>query len=352
LPPVERRAALDFTSALYLGFTHGSTALPPFDELTTGVPAALREPPEARALCHALAALVGLPRATLARSTLHAFLDLFSAFAPEPGLVLVDRASYPIARWGAERARLRGATLKLFPHHDAAALRALLRKAPRRARPWIVTDGFCTGCGRHPPLCEYLELARRAGGRLLVDDTQALGVLGAPSADRDAPYGLGGGGSLRAGGCTGAEVLLVASLAKGFGVPVALVAGGRGAIAQLEARSEMRVHASPPSRADLAATAHALAQNGAIGEQRRWRLSRLVHRLQRALVRHGLQPDRSAFPVQTVTVPGVAPLELQRRLRHARIAAVVRRSPCREVPELVCLVTARHAPSTDLRQWR
>ena len=45
-----------------------------------------------------------------------------------------------------------------------------------------MTDGFCPGCGRAAPLREYLESARAQRGLLVLDDTQAIGVLGRPSA--------------------------------------------------------------------------------------------------------------------------------------------------------------------------
>src|SRR5439155_1761385 len=82
--------------------------------------------------------------------------------------------------------------------------------------------------GRVAPLDAYLALVRRRGGLLLVDDTQALGVLGARRGTH--PYGTGGGGSPAWTGARGPGLVVVASLAKGFGVPVAVVSGERSAI--------------------------------------------------------------------------------------------------------------------------
>ncbi len=61
---------------------------------------------------------------------------------------------------------------------------------------------------------------RRFGGLLVIDDTQALGILGR-NPGQDAPYGRGGGGSLRRANIQGPDILVGASLAKGFGVPIA-----------------------------------------------------------------------------------------------------------------------------------
>ena len=59
------------------------------------------------------------------------------------------------------------------------SLERRLRKARRAGqRPVIVTDGFCPSCGQAAPLPALARLAAEMGGLLVIDDTQALGVLG------------------------------------------------------------------------------------------------------------------------------------------------------------------------------
>jgi 8-amino-7-oxononanoate synthase len=67
------RAMLDFTSARYLGLRHPRARLPDWDDLTTGMPAALGEPRATLAAARRLALAIGVERATLKASTLHAF---------------------------------------------------------------------------------------------------------------------------------------------------------------------------------------------------------------------------------------------------------------------------------------
>ncbi len=333
---------LDFTSALYLGLRHGTSSLRPWTALTTGVPAALREPPESAQIAMALAALIGVERATMARSTLHAFWDLFTAFDNEPRAIFVDAGAYPIARWGTERTALSGVAVRAFGHHDPDALRARLRRAKVRERPWIVTDGYCTGCGRLAPLAEYGSIAREAGGRLIIDDTQALGILGEHMSAKP-PYGSGGGGSLRATGTSGPHVLLAASLAKGFGAPLCVIGGAMAAIDRFEAASETRVHASPPSLADLHAAERALRINRESGDRLRRRLAALVARFRHALNRLGLTPGRSLFPVQRLAgITGQAAAALYRRLEQLGVRAVLRRPACASNQELAFVITAAH----------
>ena len=173
------RRMLDFSSSLYLGLRHASRSLAPWDRLTNGMPSALAEPPGAAAVAAALAALIGGERAVLVPSTLHLFWDLFGIRAGDAIAVYVNAAHYPIAWWGIERAAARGVAVRPFNHHDAGALRRLIDHDARRGiRPLVVADGFCPRCGRPAPVSDYLDEARRLGGSLLIDDTQALGIFG------------------------------------------------------------------------------------------------------------------------------------------------------------------------------
>src|SRR5262245_60819733 len=152
---------------------HPSGSLGAWDRLTAGKPAALEETPEARTVATALAALQGFEAATLGPSTLHLFWDVLGMLVAGKETVYMEAGAYPIARWGIERARGRGVRVRTFRHHDAAALER--RLASDTTRPVIVCDGFCPACGGPAPIADYRELAVGRGGRLLIDDTQALG---------------------------------------------------------------------------------------------------------------------------------------------------------------------------------
>lgn len=336
----------DFTSALYLGMRHPSRALPRWDRLTTGRPAALAAPPGEGAVARRLARLQGCEAGILFPSTLHLFWDLFRILAPGSAGIWVDRGAYPVARWGVERAAGSGTPLHPFRHHDPDALeRALARRAPASGPPLVLADGFCPGCGRHAPLGEYLERVREHGGLLVVDDTQALGIYGAPHAG--APYGRGGGGSLRFREITGPDVLLGCSLAKGFGAPVAALSGPEVLVRRVEGRSETRTHCSPPSAPALLAAARALAVNQAEGEALRARLAERVSRLRRGLRRPGLRPVGGLFPVQTLHPPFTGPAAdaLHARLRAEGVQTVLHAGSGGVGARISFLVTAAHAAS-------
>ena len=325
---------LDFTSALYLGMRHPAAALAPWRSLTLGQPAALQEPPGAPALAADLAALQGCEAACLLPSTLHLFWDLFGMLAAERLVILVDGGSYAIARWGAERAQALGLPLRLFPSGELAVLRRLVAAwAGQGRRPLILADGYVPGSERAPPLPAYAAIARQGGGMLLLDDTQVLGVSGAQGGGSARRHGLRGGHDDQGG-----HLLIGASLAKGFGVPLAVLAGSASLLRRFEAHSQTRVHASPPSAAVLAAARRALALNAAHGDALRARLAARVAQWRAGMAAAGICCRGGRFPVQRL--PGCA--HLRDGLRDAGVLALAQTGG--RAGALTFLLRAEHTP--------
>ena len=314
---------LDFTSSLYLGLGHASGSLGPWTQLTTGVPAALAPPPGAAKVAEGLAQLQGCERALLGPSTLHLFWDLFGMLAGAGGIALyVDQGAYPIAQWGMAQAQLRGVPVAGFPHRNAQALAACVERAPRR-RPVVVADGSCACCGSPLPIDAYLQVIRPHGGLLVLDDTQGLGIWGySPSVQ--APYGQGGGGSLRRRGCGGTDVIVVCSLAKAFGAPVAALSGSKAMVECVEASSQTRVHCSAPSAAAIAAAAAALGVNELYGDDLRQLLAQRVRLFRERLEGTGIRATGGLFPVQRMlSLPLAAAQELHARLLRTGVRSVL-----------------------------
>lgn len=336
---------LDFTSALYLGLNHAHAELRPWTQLTLGKPAALSPPPDSDALADRLAHLIGCERATLGTSTLHLFWDVFGLISRERVAIYVDAGTYPIARWGVERAWTRGALVRGFRHHDISALQqALRRDASSGHTPIVVTDGFCPGCGRPAPLRAYLDKARAYDGWLVIDDTQALGIYGRSA--RGTPYGRGGGGSLRWHTIEDDRVIVIGSLAKGLGVPIAVLAGSHAAIEQFNQRSETRVHCSPPSMALVRAAEHALTINATQGDGLRDQLAQRVRYFRTRLAELALSAEGGWFPVQTLRLdPEQIAIDVHERLRNAGIETVLHRERGGSGPRLSFIFTARQRRS-------
>ena len=332
---------LDFTSSLYLGFRHPSHALEPWEQLTLAKPAVLGEPRQAAAIADALAALTGCERATLLPSTLHLFFDLFEVLRRDGIRLYLDAAAYPMLRWGCERAAAQGVPVRRFPHNDAATVARMVAEDARSGLiPIIVADGFCPLCGRAAPLRHYLEIVEPYGSYVVIDDTQALGIWGKAPGARF-PYGFDGGGSLRGHAIASPRIIVGSSLAKAFGVPLAALAGNARLIDHFEENSETRVHASPPSIADLRAAEHALRLNATHGDAARDRLARLVAHFRRRVRALGLRAPRSLFPVQALDL-GADAVRVHSALRDAGVATAVVLACDGRAPRLVFVISAAH----------
>ncbi|MCE3262097.1 MAG: putative 8-amino-7-oxononanoate synthase [Pseudoduganella sp.] len=322
----------DFTSALYLGMRHAADALPPWPALTLGKPAALEPVPGEAELGAALARLMDCEAACLSPSSLHLFWDLFGWLAREPVALLVDSAAYPVARWGVERAAALGVPVRCFAHGSAAQAAGLARHFRAAGhRPVLLADGYTPGDEAAPPLAAYAGIADSEGGLLLLDDTQALGILGPE-----------GGGSVAAHGLAGAPLLAGASLAKGFGVPLAVLAGPRTLLRGFMAASETRVHCSPPSMAAIAAGGCALQANRRVGAALRKRLRERIAQLRAALAAWGIACRGGDFPVQRVVLPPACDgAALWRGLSQAGVEVLLQRTRARQV--LTLLLRADHS---------
>lgn len=344
---------VDATSSLFLGFGHPSGALDPWDALTTGRPAALGEPPAGRALAAGVARWQGAQAGVLARSTLHALVDVLG-LAVTPGTVLAtDEFAYPITTWAAATVAQRdGVRLVRYPHH-----RVDLPNWAAGRRTVVVADGWCPGCNTPAPIKDLRETARRARGLLVLDDSQAFGVLGRRGG-QSGPGAMFGDGSGTAA-WTGAGhhgMVWTASLAKAFGAPLTVVTGDGELIGRLATRAGNRFHSSPPSAADVAAAVAALGTAtptdwyaaGQRAEQARTALARYVLRLRRVLAGSGPPPAGLPFPVITLTAARRQTAwrwheELQRR----GIRTLVTRPRCRG-PAAVCLLLRADHSRADI----
>jgi 8-amino-7-oxononanoate synthase len=193
----------------------------------------------------------------------------------------------------------------------------------------VVCDGLCPRCGRPAPLGAYIQLIAGREGCVVVDDTQAIGILG--------PCG---GGTARHLGIKDPGLLVLASFAKGFGAPIAALAGSASAVAAYERASGCRVHSSPPSAASMRALDRAVRLNAHVGDVLRARLWERVQRFRSGVGAMGLRTDNGVFPVQAVSGMTRSPAAVHGELRRAGVRTVLRAGPAGA--ELCFVLGARH----------
>jgi 8-amino-7-oxononanoate synthase len=332
---------IDFTSALYLGLAHESASLSRWASLTHGRPAALGEVDGSANAAGRIAKAVGLDRGAMYPSTLHLFFDVFTCWATSQVIIFCDEVLYPIMRWGVDRATAASVPTLVFRHHDPGDLRRLMEIHATHRRPIVVTDGVCTGCGRPAPIADYIQVARRSQGMLVVDDTQAFGILG--ERRNGTPLGTGGGGSLRFWGVSGRDIVWGASLAKAFGVPAAVLAASSGMLGTLLREGPSRFHASPANAAEVAATERALRINEQRGDALRARVASLAEQLQHGLAELDLAKFSLPMPFQsTRSLDEKVATDLHALLSNRGVRCLVQQPRCRRGVSLTFLVTVDH----------
>src|SRR5438874_1535482 len=134
--------------------------------------------------------------------------------------------------------RLSRATIKVFPHKDAAAARKVLESLPASQRKLLITDGVFSMDGDLGALPELCALAEEFGCIMMVDDAHASGV-----------FGKNGRGTIDHFGVHGRVDIQVGTLSKAFGALGGYVAGSRNLIDFLchRARPFLFSTSHPPS---------------------------------------------------------------------------------------------------------
>lgn len=295
----KKQSMMDFTSSLYLGMQHNSTEISAWGQLSSGVPAALFEPAQSKLLGSLIANNQGLESGFVAPSTLHIYHDLYSLLSKQWVTVFIDENVYPTSEYNIEKLFLKNIPVIRFRHLDAANLQKLvIAKTRKYSKPVVITDGWCPQCGRAAPLNIYTAILDHFGGYIIVDDTQGLGIFGKKNGKEI--YGTGGGGILKWLNVNSHNTISITSLAKAFGVPVAVISSTKSFITAFKNNSQTTVYSSPASSVHINAGLQALHTNSIIGDCRRQRLFKNITLVKNILNEKGIKTGGGIFPVQSL----------------------------------------------------
>jgi len=115
--------------------------------------------------------------------------------------------------------RLSRAAIKVFPHKDVDAARAIIKDLPADQRKLLITDGVFSMDGDLGPLPELCALAEETECIMMVDDAHASGV-----------FGKNGRGTVDHFGMHGRVDIQVGTLSKAIGALGGYVAGNKNLI--------------------------------------------------------------------------------------------------------------------------
>ena len=181
---IEGREVINFASYDYLGLNHAPSvavaAKTAIDMYGTSVSASrlvAGERPILRDLERGLAEVYAAEDAAVFVSGHATNVGVISTRMRPEDLVLYDELCHASILVGA---KLSGAARRAFKHNDLAALERLLEDAASaHERILIVVEGLYSMDGDVPDLARLVEIKRRYGTWLMVDEAHALGVLGA-----------------------------------------------------------------------------------------------------------------------------------------------------------------------------
>jgi glycine C-acetyltransferase/8-amino-7-oxononanoate synthase len=239
-----------------------------------------------RELEAALAAFKGYERALLFGSGYLANTGTIAALAGPGEVVFSDELNHASIIDGCRLAR---AETVVYRHNDIAHLESLLRAAPGTPA-LIVTDGVFSMDGDVAPLPELLELARRYGARLMVDEAHATGALGP-----------GGRGAVAAAGLSGEVDVVMGTMGKALGSYGAYVCASAETVDFLINRARPFVFSTAPPPPVIGAARAALGVLEAEPE----RVDRLIANAR--VLREGLAAEGL---VATASTTQIVPIEI------------------------------------------
>lgn len=186
--------------------------------------------------------------------------------------------------------RLSRAAIKVFPHKDVDAARAIMKSLPPSQRKLLITDGVFSMEGDLGPLPALCDLAEEFGAIMMVDDAHASGV-----------FGRQGRGTIDHFGCHGRVDVQVGTLSKAIGVLGGYVAGSRDFIDFLyhRARPFLFSTSHPPAVAASCLAAIDVLETEPQWMERLWENTRFF---KAGLAQLGFNTGQSESPITPVIV--------------------------------------------------
>jgi glycine C-acetyltransferase len=186
--------------------------------------------------------------------------------------------------------RLSRAAIKVFPHKDVDAARAIVRALPASQRKLLITDGVFSMDGDLGPLPALAALAEEYGCIMMVDDAHASGV-----------FGRQGRGTIDHFDVHGRVDVQVGTLSKAIGVLGGYVAGSRALIDFLTQRARPFLFSTshPPAVAAACLAALDMLENDTTLIERLWANTRFF---KAGLTALGFDTGASESPITPVIV--------------------------------------------------
>ena len=174
----------------------------------------------------------------------------------------------------------------------------------------IATDGVYSMGSSHPPIVEYVRLAKKYNATLYVDDAHGFGVIG-ENPDAALPFGYRGNGMVRHLGLDYVRdrIVYVAGMSKSFSSYAAFVTCSDEKIKIELQKTGPYVFSGPTCTASLASALAGLKANARDGDTRRREIYRLTRRFVEGVKDMGFEVENGGmFPIAGVVIGDIPDL--------------------------------------------
>ncbi len=231
----------------------------------------------------ALARWKGTEEALCFNSGYAAALGTIPALVSKSDVILLDKLCHASLIDGA---KLSGAILRVFPHNHLGKLESHLEWAQRGhpgKRILIITESVFSMDGDRVPLRELVELKKRFGALLMLDEAHAVGVIGANGRGLAAAENLNEHVDVQMG-----------TLSKALGASGGYICGSRNLIEWLINRARSFIYSTAPAPGVAAAALAAVNfLSSAEGEERRLLLWKRINLLRELLPKNAMNTEGS-----------------------------------------------------------
>jgi 7-keto-8-aminopelargonate synthetase-like enzyme len=279
-----------------------------------------------------MAAFFGKKHAILFTTGYQANLGFISAIAGKEDYILLDSDSHASIYDGV---KLGDATVFRFRHSQPQDLESRLKRLPAEASKLVIVEGIYSMLGDTAPLKEIVEISKRYGAYIMVDEAHSLGVLGE-----------NGRGLAELAGVEDQVDFIIGTFSKSVGTIGGFCVSNHKGLEtmRLAARAYMFTASLPPSVVASAAVNLAHIQNRPELRKNLWRNTDIVYDGLKAL---GFEVGPEKTPVIGVKMPGVFEgLEVWKTLIDNGVYVNLALPPA--TPNGVCLlrcsVCAAHTP--------
>ncbi len=157
-----------------------------------------------------LAGFVGKPSALVFSTGYQTNVGVISALVQKGDYVIIDKDDHASIVDGCLMSR---GEMRRFKHSDISSLEKVLAELPADAGKLVVVDGVYSMGGDIAPLPQVVEICKRYGARIMVDDAHGIGVTG------------GGRGTAHHFGLTDQVDLIMGTFSKSFASIGGFIAG-------------------------------------------------------------------------------------------------------------------------------